>query len=92
MQCATPNCRAEGGHGDYFLIWCKPCASNLRRIREEATLEMTVTGRYAMRSDQRRTGMPTTSTCCVIGCYEPRDHPEPFCPKHLDEGYVEEAA
>lgn len=88
-RCAwgMPGCESKAGYG-IFANFCQAHADELKRIRESLDDEMKRRGRYGQRIDQRQRngGRILGSTCCNIGCWNPRDPSSSFCSDCLDAG------
>src|SRR5687768_7221212 len=93
--CSSPQCEGKRVRGRNF---CKVCAKNLDRIRKEFEDDPKLL--YNQRSDNPDRKMaekdapikrPRTSpTCCMIGCYEHRQPPSPYCILHENCGLEED--
>lgn len=88
-RCATPGCKAKAGHG-LFRDFCKPCAATLARIRDEYEAERRNTCPSLANGLKKR--QVRRSTCCTIGCGEPRRPGHAYCDVCEAMGVDEEAA
>lgn len=89
-ECKTPRCDGIRVEGRRF---CEPCAENLDRIKREFEDDPNLL--YNQRSDNAlrivtdpggaKKKSPRRPTCCVLGCFELRQPPSPFCHEHRDE-------
>lgn len=72
MRChfGTP-CDLEAEEGSSF---CSAHRKFFARMREDIAQEV-----KRKRPGSIRQGRPKQSTCCRVGCYNPRVPPEPFC-------------
>lgn len=87
-RCATPCCKAKGGHG-LWAEFCRRCARNLARIRDE--LEAEAAARCPSNGNGGRTFV-FPPRCCTPGREEPRKRGATFCDVCLAMGVEDEAA
>lgn len=92
-RCGTPDCQSERIEGRYV---CDEHAKEMDRIRHE--LETDPLLLYNQRSSnknriitdnaqakgKRPKKRPRAPVCCLVGCYEIRVPPSPYCDAHSD--------
>ncbi len=87
-RCATPGCHKHARYGT-FRLFCRSCAENLARIRDE--LEAAARNKCRSVGNNGRV-KPLRPRCCTPGCEESRRAHETYCAVCRAMGAVEDEA